>query len=113
MKRKTTASLAEDMIKVDHALLASMKNLRAVATRLHQNSGDATERGQLEKIIARRVPIVPKSPIKPKSEGVLDSNLPFLRFRKVLPRLSEGQLQLLMDLARSLAKRRSTPGAGS
>lgn len=104
MKKVEITGLAEDVMKVDHALVASLKGVRALATRLHQDSEDANEREQLEKIIATRVSVTRKMPVQPKRQPGPDPNLPLRKFRKIFAALSEEKLQFIMDLARSMAK---------
>ena len=105
MTRNKSTTLAEDMIKVDLALLASIKGLRVLASRLMKNSSDPGERETLEKIMTKKVAIIKKETLplkertpKPKSSSVM------VRLGKAVAVLSESQAHLLLEMARSMAK---------
>ncbi|MEO7425733.1 MAG: hypothetical protein ABI036_11140 [Fibrobacteria bacterium] len=110
MKKSKTNNLAEDVMKLDLALIASLKGVRALASRLHQDSADGGERETFEKIIAKRVTIAKKAPDPPSRAPKPEPSPLMNRFGKAFALLSEGQAQTLLDLARSMAKNHRREG---
>jgi len=105
MTKHKATTLAEDMMKVDLTLIASLKGLRGLASRLLKNSGDPQERDVLEKILAKRVAAAKKETPPLKGQVTPPKPSPLMtRLGKAVAALSESQGLLLLDMARSMAK---------
>lgn len=113
MRKPRASGMTEDIVKLDQALLASLKGLRGVAERIHQGAESPEDKARLGKILERKIvhgktaaPIVQK-----EKAGPFDARLRRMgRFVSVLP---EGQYQIVLDLAKTMARQqRSGPKTG-
>ncbi len=104
MTKTTIPSMAEDVMKMDHALIALLKGIRALAEGLRKDTQDVRAKEQLEKVLSRQVVVQKKMPVKPKTEKTTESDRRLRKVGRVLAALPDGQLRIVIDLARSMAR---------
>lgn len=113
MRKKRSSGMTENIVKMDQALLASLKGLRGVAERLHQGAENAEDKARLGKILERRI-VHGKAALptaRKEKAGPLDARLRKIgRFVSILP---EGQYQIVLDLTKTMARQqRGSPRTG-
>lgn len=104
MRTAKTSSMAEDVARLYQALALSMKRIRTVAERLKKDTLDAQVKAQMEAIISRSVLGQKRPATKPPKTQPAEGNTRLRRVDRVLAALTDGQLNLVLGLARSLAR---------
>ncbi len=104
MRTAKTMSMAEDVVRLHQALSASLKGVRALAERVKKEATEGQVKAQMDSIISRSVLGQNALQPKPKKERPAEGERRLSKVGRLLATLSENQLQLVMGLARSLAR---------
>lgn len=102
MAKAKTMNLAGEVMRIDHALLASLKGIRAMAARLRNDIADAATKDALEKYLARALP--KKAPSKTKRDKPNDADRRLRKLTRMLAMLPESGIRLVTEVARSVAR---------
>ncbi len=110
MNRTKTTSMADDVERLHHALVASLKGVRTLAERLGKDTPDGRVREQMEKVLARQGLGRKQPPAQPKKVQPGEAERRLRKFGRVLAALSESQFHLVMGLAQSMVQRHPKRG---
>lgn len=104
MRKQKTSTLTEDILKMDQALMTSLKGIRTLAERAQEGAENPEDKARLRRILERKFLIQSPAPAQPKKERAAPWNLRMRRMERALSLLTESQCQIVLGLAKSMTR---------